>query len=753
MSLFAELRRRNVIRVGVLYVVAAWLVLQVADVLFGVLGLPDWSLRLVFAMLALGLPLVLIFSWIYELTPEGIKRDNLVDRSESITRDTGRKLNIATAILVIVAVAIVAVDRLMPAPGGSEQSVLRTQESSEQASPADTAAPETEAPAPPAPEPPVPAVDPRSVAVLPFVNMSGDPDNEYFSDGLSEELLNTLAGIPGLYVAARTSSFHFKGHTGDIAEIAKKLRVANVLEGSVRKAGDQVRITAQLIEAGNGYHLWSETYDRTLDDVFAVQDSIARSVGEALKVALLDEQAPARDKPTDSTEAYLAYLRGKQAINIGGGEGYREAIAHFEEAIRLDPAFRQAYAQLGSAWARLSSWGIISHAEGADAISEVIDRADARGSSDAAFLYLKGMERWARSFAGAEGLDYLTPLRQAAEQAPEEVSIQLAYAAVLGGTGETEQQIQLLRKVVDRDPLSVRAHAQLGYALEASDRFDEAESHARTIMEISPDSPEGPDVMANVTSRQGRFGDTIRWLAEVARLDADDAWSRAWMSWEYAAMDDLDRARAWADAAVVIDPRSPLTIQAQVLVPYRQGDLEAAGRLAWAALERGVDRRGGALGQILRVASNAAVRAGNPERYIRLVEDWWPDIANPDVPAEDLRQRWNRALLVPVLAQAGREPEARSLAQDLLQTSADKMPPILVAGLKGFLGDAAAAAAAIVSDRPRSTWAFEWTLFEDIAWDGIRGTDEARAAKSAWEARAASQLEALRASGEEPPLP
>ena len=271
MSLISELKRRNVIRVALLYLVAAWVILQVSQLLFDVLKLPDWTSRLVLGLLMLGFPLSLIFSWVYELTPEGLKREHEIDRNQSVTTTTARKLDMVVGALLVVAIGMLAFDRYVGPRTHSRQVTVE----SRTATPAAAVAP------------PRARTGPASIAVLPFVNMSDDKANDYFSDGLSEELLNVLAKVQGLRVIARTSSFAFKGKDATIADVAKTLGVDHVLEGSVRKSGDRVRITAQLIRAADSSHLWSETYDRTLQDVFAIQDEISGEVVDALKVRLL----------------------------------------------------------------------------------------------------------------------------------------------------------------------------------------------------------------------------------------------------------------------------------------------------------------------------------------------------------------------------------------------------------------------------------------------------------------------------------
>jgi TolB-like protein/cytochrome c-type biogenesis protein CcmH/NrfG len=334
MSLLAELKRRNVVKAAVLYVVASWLILQIADVGVSLLGLPDWVGKSVFLLLVLGLPLVLIFSWVYELTPEGLKREKDVDQNLSSTAETGRKINVLIVVLLVLAIATVIIDRLVPESATAVRS-----------------------PVPDEVEKVIPATG-QSIAVLPFVNMSNDPEQEYFSDGISEELLNVLARYPDLRVAARTSSFQFKGQTPDIADIATTLHVNHVLEGSVRKSGNTLRITAQLIEAESGFHLWSETFDRQLTDVFAIQDEISAAIGEALKIqlALSDDTGPSSPTvPVAATAAaFDAYVHGRQLINLRGQANLEQAVVYLEKAIALDESYAPAHAQLAIAYALLS---------------------------------------------------------------------------------------------------------------------------------------------------------------------------------------------------------------------------------------------------------------------------------------------------------------------------------------------------------------------------------------------------------------
>jgi adenylate cyclase len=300
---FEELKRRNVFRVGAAYAVAAWLAIQLVETIFPAFGFGDAAVRITVIVLAVGSVPVLILAWAFEITPDGVKRENQVDRTQSGASVSAHKLNRALVFLLIAAVGYFAVDKfVLDSREGNNSPASAGPELAERSAQTEVGATGGSAQA-------------RSVAVLPFVAMSSGQDDGYFADGLTEEVLNYLASVPELLVTARTSSFHFKGTDLPIPEIAATLGVANVVEGSVRRAGDKVRITAQLIRAADGFHLWSETYDRTLEDVFAVQEDIAGNIAEVLDVAL-DDQAMVRMRNAGigDVEAFISYQKGSEAF-------------------------------------------------------------------------------------------------------------------------------------------------------------------------------------------------------------------------------------------------------------------------------------------------------------------------------------------------------------------------------------------------------------------------------------------------------
>ncbi|MEJ2273449.1 MAG: hypothetical protein P8Y01_02580 [Woeseiaceae bacterium] len=315
-NLFSELKRRNVVRVGIAYVVLSWVALQVGDVLFDMFGTPDWVGKTLAVLLALGFPFACLFAWAFELTPEGIKKTREVDESNSITHSTGRRLNYVIIGALVVALGYFIWERQgLVDPGEHPQAQAAVE---------------------------------KSIAVLPFVNMSSDQEQEWFADGLTEEILNALARTPDLLVASRTSSFQFKGQNTDISEIAKTLGVAHILEGSVRRGGDRLRVTAQLIRASDGFHLWSETFDRTPEDVITIQEDVAFEIANALETAMdpgaLKEMVSAG---TASVAAYEAYLEGLALEGSVGASGnvadWPRAMEAFVRARNIDKEFSLAW--------------------------------------------------------------------------------------------------------------------------------------------------------------------------------------------------------------------------------------------------------------------------------------------------------------------------------------------------------------------------------------------------------------------------
>ncbi|NOR18566.1 MAG: hypothetical protein GQ538_00580 [Xanthomonadales bacterium] len=462
MKFIAELKRRNVIRVGVAYLVASWLLLQIVDVLVPILDLPGWVGKLMFLMLVIGVVPVLIFSWAYEMTPEGIKPESEVDHDQSITLQTARKLDRVTIILVLIVAGVVVIDRLIPEAGEP------TIESQDVAAPTEIAAPNADAR--------------QSVAVIPFINMSDDKDNEYFSDGISEELLNVLVKIQSLRVPSRTSSFTFKGSDKNLSEIGQELGVEHILEGSVRKSGNRIRVTAQLIEVNTDTHLWSETYTRELDDIFAVQDEIAQAIVEALQLTLtVADNQNINTHSTTNVEAYNKYLLGRHLWNQRTAKSLLAAAQHLREAVEIDPGYDQAWAALAETYVLLPEYSTISSEFRDYSIDEFISLAR-EAVANALAINPDSARALTTSGYYKSNFDYdwqgaISDFERAVELEPGYATAHQWYGEALCYQGRLEEALYQLELARKADPLSVVIRHVAGYFLLWSGHLDEAEVH------------------------------------------------------------------------------------------------------------------------------------------------------------------------------------------------------------------------------------------------------------------------------------
>ena len=461
MRLLQELNRRNVIRVAILYLAIAWLLIQITDVFTSLLKLPDWTGALVVTLLGLGFFPALIFSWIFELTPEGLKRERKVDRSASITQQTAKKLDVIIVVLLVIAISSVWVEH------------YRSQETVDTVSSKNTVNESAN-------------ISDRTIAVLPFVNMSAEPSNEYFADGISEEILNLLTQLPGLRVTSRSSAFSFKGQNVDVPTIAARLNVTHVLEGSVRKAGDQLRITAQLIEVESDTHLWSKTYDRKLENIFNIQDEIAAAVVGALEIRLLGG-SPTKER-TDP-EAYTMYLKAQQLFNHHSQESVAQAEELLHQVLALDRDFAPAWVLLAVVYNEQTSYfGSRTIDEGFELGRNAVERAlDANRQYGPAYTELAMISLdYEFNFEAAR-----RHVEIALKSNPSDYrTLQVASWLQLS-IGNVEQAIDLGRRAVTVDPLSYWAHSMLGWIYYRAGRMEDAENSYRLAISLMPaGSPE-----------------------------------------------------------------------------------------------------------------------------------------------------------------------------------------------------------------------------------------------------------------------
>jgi adenylate cyclase len=499
LSLFNELKRRNVLRVGAAFVVGAWLLIQVAETIFPLFGFDDGPARIVVIVLVIAFIPVLIFAWAFELTPEGLKRDKDVDRARSIALHTGKKLDRAIMLVLALALGYFAFDKFVLTP--QREAAQRQQQRAELE--VARQAGRTEAL--------VESYGDNSIAVLPFADMSPEGDQAYFSDGISEELLNVLAGLNELRVISRSSSFALRDEYLSVPEVAEKLNVAYVLEGSVRKAGDQVRITVQLIEARSDTHLWSKTYDRKLDNIFQIQDEIARAVVNGLKVTLLGAIPELRE--TDP-EVYSLYLQGKYLMTApqGSEEDLEKAVSAFQQALAIDPDYAPAWAGLSWAYEYLIRSRSLPRAQGIALTREAAERALAADDNMAlawsTLSYLKKKYDW--DWEGAKAA-----MDKALQLEPNNTDVLLGTASVASTLGQLDKSIELFERAVALDPLGLMGLASLGSRYVARGRYDEALEMYRRVLVLYPESLETRQLIAETYLRQGN---PERALAEINKL-------------------------------------------------------------------------------------------------------------------------------------------------------------------------------------------------------------------------------------------
>jgi TolB-like protein len=491
LSFFEELKRRNVFRVGVAYGVAGWVILQVADLVLEAIEAPAWVLKALLLVVAIGFVVALVVSWAYEMTPEGIKKEADVDRSQSITADTGRKMDKIIIGFLAIAVVLLLTDRFLGKPASDlPQPSSATAES------------------PPVPDDAIIDTPEKSIAVLPFSNMSEDASNEFFADGISEEILNALAKVRELKVAGRTSAFAFKGRNEDLREIGEALGVNHILEGSVRKAGNTVRVTAQLIQVSDGFHMWSDTYDRELTDIFAIQDEISNAILAAMKAELIGDQSisSTRSDPL----AYEKYVVAKQRIYSRNPIEMEAGLKLLDDVIAIDPNLASAWAQRGIATLLLSEWqyGTIPRGEAEDTgmkflrKSLELDPNLAEGHA--------GMGLYYNNLPGKENLDLgIESLQKALALNPSLINASNWLQSSLQASDKISEAREILEDMVSRDPFYRPAIGNLLFLYVSTGDYSKAEAIINRVRPYMHDDPFMSRFEANLLSNQGRYAEAL----------------------------------------------------------------------------------------------------------------------------------------------------------------------------------------------------------------------------------------------------
>src|SRR5215510_4395242 len=499
---FAELKRRNVYKVALAYIVAGWALSQGIAQVVPVFNVPNWIIRLIVLLIIIGLPIALALAWMFEITPQAIKRTETADAMLTSARQKQRAWIYVVVVGGLLSIGLFLLGRY----------TAQTPRQSETATGV--------------------ALLQKSIAVLPFENLSGNPENAYFSQGIQEEIVTRLAKIADLKVISRSSTQHFKSSPENLAQIAKQLGVANILEGSVQRSGDQVRVNAQLIKAATGAHLWADTFDRRLTDIFTVESEIATRIAETLQAKLTGSEKTAIAKhPTDNTEAYELYLRGRFFWNKRTGADLRTAIEYFNQALSKDPNYALAYAGLGDAYGLLPIYGVASPADSfpqakaaAKKALELDDTLAEAHSSLALVLqfYDYDIEQSLKEFERAIQLN------------PNYATAHHWYGELLGAMGRFDEGIAELKRAQQLDPLSLIINADLGHVYTLARQYDKAIEQLRKVIEMDPRFYYAHWSLGETLQLKGRLNDEgIAEYRKAVEL-SDDPFSLALLGQAYA---------------------------------------------------------------------------------------------------------------------------------------------------------------------------------------------------------------------------
>ena len=496
MNFISELKRRNVIRMAGLYLIGAWLITQVAATLLPVFEAPGWVMKTIVGILAIGFVPAMVFAWVFELTPDGLKRDSEIPEAQSIAPQTARKMERSILVLFAIALAFFAFDKFYLAP---KRDVALLASTAQAAAASDT---------------------PRSIAVLAFDDLSAEGDQAYLAEGVSEELLNLLARIDGLKVAARTSSFKFKNSDADIGEIGRALKVDAVLEGSIRKSGNEIRVTAQLIKVSDGFRLWNGSYQRKLDDIFVVQDEISAAFVSALRLEL-DANAPA--VRTANVAAYEHYLQGRLLAREPIRANLLAAVARYEQAITLDPGFAAPYGGLAESWVMLADYGGVPRSEAFPRAGKAARRAlEIDPQSAEALTAIALLRDMDNDTVGAS-----TAFEAALLANPSYVPAYNLYADMLRDKGDMRRMLEMQQRAAELDPLSIYMKSRVANKLLAMGRFDEAGRAIDIMLVAAPNNDFVLEEAANLAASRGYFAKAVETYQRVHASRLGDAYSAA----------------------------------------------------------------------------------------------------------------------------------------------------------------------------------------------------------------------------------
>lgn len=712
-NLFTELKRRNVFKVTAAYVVTGWLIVQVVDAAFPILLVPDWVSRVVVLLLIVGFPVALILAWAFELTPEGIKREKEVDRAKSITPQTGRKLDFAIIALLAVALAYFAYQHYFvpDQPQGS----------------ADT---------------PTEAVG-KSIAVLPFANRSASEENaEFFAAGVHDDLLTLLSKVGDLKVISRTSVERLDADLS-IREIGDELNVATVLEGGVQRAGDQVRINVQLIDADSDEHLWAETYNRELTaaNVFAIQSEIAGAITDALRAQLSARDQANIDKvPTQNLDALYEHQLGRQRLAKRSSASIREAMEHFERAVELDPDYALAWVSLAQSVMLLNVYGDLSWDERVRRSEPALEKALSLDPDLGEAYATIGLHKWRHGDLTAAD----TAFRRAIELNPNYASSHHWYSITLRDLGRWEESLAAILRARDLDPLSPVINQTVAESMAGLGRFDEESAYVEKVIEIDPG-------FANAHLHRAQIhwfvdGDLVAAVGDYERavtVDPGNPYFRSELGRLYLDLGDVATAKTWVDKALELGPDNAAATRSAAQLNLYQGNLEESDRYL-----RRFQETAPSWFRTRIMIPRSGVTGDTPDEQIAWYREHYPELMG-DNPPVDSANAVPVIDLARVLQESGRTEEADRLLERVMPAIKAKprlgiygyqIMDVEILALQGRIDEALAALREAIDAGWRVNW---WLTRHDPNLDSIRGHPDFQAMLAELEADMTEQRQRL----------
>lgn len=610
MSLVSELRRRNVFRVVFAYLVVGWLLTEVLTTILPELGAPAWSSRMVILIFALGFAPAAVLPWIYELTPDGIKRESEIDgttgdRGSSRTFDY---LAIAAVAMLILALAVLGARTTIDMPQSSGT-----------------------------------AISNASVAVLPFVNMTGDADNDYFSDGLTETLLHMLAQIPDLQVAARTSSFSFKGQTKTAREIASALQVAHILEGSVQLAGNRVRITAQLIRADDGFHVWSSNFDRDFNDIFAIQDEIAKEVGSSLSESLLgtEHDAAISRVGTENPDAYDLYLQAlseRATFSYGGLQASENLL---KGALATDPDFLDAKTALAVNYLHQFETGLMDRDEAMSRSSAMTQQVLASRPDDPIANAIRLFVENEDSGSPRRILDAIVEIEKLVHENPAIYEVRLLLARLLKSAQQIDRALVVQLEALQQDPFNPRIHYELGSLYQELEKPREARTALEKSLDIEPRQPNAYGKLARVSSQLGDGVGVVRQLLKAFEVDPRDHELPGNLAIFLYNLGLIEEGDDFRDLVFAVAPTSEIAYHVELRRAIMMGDIDASLASARRAIEDDVSDRQTGFSSAVQLLMRTAASNGTVEETTAYLEQHAPGLF--DINADSVPQKYRLA--------------------------------------------------------------------------------------------------------------